>query len=307
MFRRAAFLVCWLMVLATVPAAGRQTTLEDPDPIVVPAARSETDIDRAVTFALATKGWAVQKRVADEIVATYSPNTHVAEITVAIGNGRIVIGYRSSVNLNFEQDGGAREIHPAYNTWVQALHDEIARNLADGVPVDAVLPVVTGKTNPRPVEKFSNFGRFTMVAAELAPTYTGNTTAEDALRNVRHALDLELAPLLDTWTRAVTPDARELRIEPVVDEIRFIGTATRIFAGMLAGRSSVTVRVRYVDVTTGATIAEPRFHLTARGNGWSASTRDYGMLERAGASVAAYTRANYTEAVGGTTEPVVSP
>ena len=146
-----------------------------------------------------------------------------------------------------------------------------------------------------------------MVAAELAPTYAGDKTAEDALRNIRHALDLELAPLLVTWTLGAAPDARELRIEPVVDEIRFIGTATRIFAGMLAGRSSVTVRVRYVDAATGATVAEPHFHLTARGNGWSLATRDYGMLERAGTAVTAYTRANYSDAVGGTTEPLASP
>jgi hypothetical protein len=291
-----------LAVLVSPLASARAAPLEEPPPIAVPAERSEVDVVRAIKFSLAEKGWVVESEKPGSISASHSPRKHVARVEITTAAGQVTIKYVDSVNLNFAQKGDKREIHPAYNEWVTALHDQIARNVAQGVAADAAMPAVNdGKTrNPPPAEKFSNFGRFELAEATMGPPYAGQKPNEDARANIQHSLVEKLGTTLNEWGAAAKPDARVLRVEPNVDHIRFIGTAARLFVGRMAGRSSVILKVRFVDVATGAVVAEPEFYLEAEpANGFSASARDYKMLENIAAAVAEYTKANYTEAVGG--------
>lgn len=302
MNRYFAALVLACVSLTSPFTYARQAELQDPAPLAVPADRSPDEAMRAVEFALATRGWVVEARSPDQLTASYSPRSHVARIAIVLAGGQVTIRYVESQNLNFEQDGDHREIHPAYNTWVAALHDEIDRTLKAGVAADAPLPAVTGgrSSNPPPTHKFSEFDRFELLATTMGAPYAGQPANDDALRNIQHALDLRLAPQVAAWNASEAAGGRLLRIEPRVDHIRFIGTAARVFAGRMAGRSSVILKVRYLDVASGKIVAEPEFYLIAdAANGFSVSARDYKMLENVAQMAADYTLANYEKAVGG--------
>jgi hypothetical protein len=298
----AVAITCLTISFVSANAYARQTDLVEPEAVAIPAGQATADTLNAIKFALAKKNWVIENTLPNHVEASHSQGGHSARIAVDSTATQVSIRYVDSVNLNFEQDGNQREIHPTYNKWVADLRSELASDVSNGVPADAVLPQVTGQrtSNPPPSEKFSNFNRFELADATLASGYAGQEVNEDALRNIRFALTNKLGPVLAQWNAAAPAKARVLRIEPIVEEIRFIGTAARIFVGALAGRSNVTVKVRYIDVATGTVIANPElFERSDRATGFTVSARDYKMLENIGAAVTKYTQENYANAVGG--------
>jgi len=65
-------------------------------------------------------------------------------------------------------------------------------------------------------------------------------------------------------------DKNSLLIEPFVDDIRFVGGATRSYTGFYAGDSGVTLRVTFTDLSQDKIIASPAFYQrTAAMAGWA--------------------------------------
>ena len=301
--RHAVLALVALSALLAVPnASAKLAEVQDPSPIAVPAGKTVAEVVRAVKYSIASQGWAVDEEQPGRIVASYKPRSHVARVTVTIAPEQVTIQYLSSENLKFEEEKGKRLIHPAYNGWVRGLRDNMERTVIAGVAEGTAMPTVAGTTatNPAPTEKFGNFGRFELLEATMGPPFAGQKANDDALRNIRHNINLNLGPYVELWNSKGAPGARLLRIEPAVEHIRFVGSGARFFAGRMAGRSSVIVKVKYTDVATGNTIAYPEFYLVAdAANGFTLAANDYKMLENIGAIVAEYTKANYLDAVGG--------
>ena len=163
----------------------------------------------------------------------------------------------------------------------------------------------SSSTNPPPVEKLSHFDRFEVEPITMGEPYAGQDANEAALKKIQENLDLRLDPVIANWntSKPENTPARVLRIVPKVRDIRFISGASRVFGGVLAGRSAVVLDVEFIDVETGATIASPEFY--AHANGWAGAysfgVADNIMLIRPGTLITEYVEANYDALVGGRT------
>ncbi len=159
-------------------------------------------------------------------------------------------------------------------------------------------------TNPAPAEALSAFQRFEVVPLAMGAPWAGQAANEAAKTNLQANLDERLGPWLAEVNAGADADAgRVLRIEPYIGGIRFITGGKRVFAGAFAGKSRVLLRLRLVDVATGAVIAEPEFYQHAAGmaGAYSFGGADKAMLERVATLAADYLRANHAAAVGGPT------
>lgn len=153
--------------------------------------------------------------------------------------------------------------------------------------------------NPPPSEPLANFQHF-----ELAPTTASTEAAKEA--KALTAIDTHLFEKLSAATapwEAPGAGGRTLRIEPRVEQLKFVGVAGRFWAGALAGSSAVVVKMRLVDVATGKVVAEPEFYqrAAAMGGAFSVGGSDHGMLVRIATVAQQYLQRNYHRAVGGPT------
>lgn len=123
-----------LAIAASLPAMART-----PVPVIDPAPVSfvtqpppDAAAFRAILLkAAAAHDWAIQGAKGD----TYTlqlvvRNKHTATVDVKYTEQGYSITYASSTNLNFTEKGGARLIHPHYNTWVEALNRAIQLELS---------------------------------------------------------------------------------------------------------------------------------------------------------------------------------
>ncbi len=163
----------------------------------------------------------------------------------------------------------------------------------------------SSEMNPPPTERFSHFDRFEVEPITMGAPYAGQEANEAALKKIQENLDLRLHPVVADWNASepANAPARVLRIVPHVRDIRFISGASRVFGGVLAGRSAVVLDVDFIDVQTGTTIASPEFY--AHSNGWAGAysfgVADNIMLIRPGTLITEYVEANYEALVGGRT------
>ncbi|HXU93867.1 MAG TPA: hypothetical protein VFP33_09450 [Gallionella sp.] len=156
-------------------------------------------------------------------------------------------------------------------------------------------------TNPPPSEAYSNFSRIEVKAATLAPAFSNDGANQKAVERINANLNKRLEGVLPEWNKRPT-NGRRLIIEPVVSEIRFIGVGARLFAGPLAGSSSVKVDVKVIDASTGKVIDNPEFYQrSSAGSGFALGVADNMMLVRMGELVGDYIIRNYPKAVGGKT------
>jgi hypothetical protein len=155
-------------------------------------------------------------------------------------------------------------------------------------------------TNPPPEVAFNQYSAFELRPLGIAPRFANQSGNEAARVKVQKELELRLKPVLAAWTK---PGGNVLVIEPVIDEIKFIGGAARFWAGTLAGSSAVIVSVTYRDANTGNVVARPQFyqHASAWGGSFTFGVTDNLMLNRIAELVSQYTQANYARAVGGPT------
>lgn len=150
--------------------------------------------------------------------------------------------------------------------------------------------------NPPPKRALADFEQFEVRRITAAP----GVGEEAAMAKIQQNLDQKLGPLVGRWTK---PEGDTLVIEPMVQELKFVGGGARFFAGSLAGSSAVRMTVRLTDKATGEVIAEPEFYQRAQavGGAWSVGGTDNAMLVRITSVVQDYLASNYAKPVGGPT------
>jgi hypothetical protein len=150
--------------------------------------------------------------------------------------------------------------------------------------------------NPPPSEPLANFQHF-----ELAPLKTAPDAGEnvEAVKSIDTHLKEKLGPLATSWSSS-TPGGRTLRIEPTIEQMKFVSVTSHIFAGPFAGSSGVVMNIRLVDADTGKLVAEPQFYQRTPGIA-GAYGADYGMLVRIATVAEQYMQRNRQAAVGGPT------
>lgn len=158
-------------------------------------------------------------------------------------------------------------------------------------------------SNPPPIEKFSNYSHIELKAAQLAPAMAGHSANQRALAKIQENLAQNMESHLKQWNTRKTGNGRTLLIEPVVEQIKFIGGGARFFAGPLAGSSAVVMKLNITDAKTHKVIAHPEFY--QRAEAWSGAftlgVHDNLMLTRTARIASDYLINNYPQAVGGPT------
>ncbi len=163
----------------------------------------------------------------------------------------------------------------------------------------------TAEENPPPAEPLSAFTRFEVKPITMGAPYTGQEANEKALVKIQENFDLRVNPLLASWnTRkddAMQP--RTLRIEPYLQDIKFVNATARVWAGAMAGSSAVVLRIRLIDAERNVEIAHPEFfqRAAAMGGAWTFGSTDNNMLVRITELASNYLMNNYASAVGGPT------
>ncbi|HEY5799616.1 MAG TPA: hypothetical protein VIT92_05315 [Burkholderiaceae bacterium] len=165
----------------------------------------------------------------------------------------------------------------------------------------------SASTNPPPAEAFSQYGRIEVRPAMFMDGVTGNAAALAKINeNIQHDLKAPLAQ----WN-SQPENGRRLVVQPVVEQLSFKHGAGRVLLGPLVGSSGVLMRLQIRDAS-GKTVASPEFfqRANAMAAGWTFGVHDNLMLTRVANLASGYLKANYTQAVGGTTggdDPVVAP
>ena len=161
----------------------------------------------------------------------------------------------------------------------------------------------SANTNPPPAERFGNFSRIEIKPALLTTEMASNSANQRALVKIQENLDLNLKTYLQQWNSEKTGNGRTLVIEPVVEQIKFIGAGARVFAGPLAGSSAVVMKLKITDTATNKIVAYPEFF--QRAEAWSGAftfgVHDNLMLTRTARIASDYVINNYSQAVGGPT------
>ncbi|MDR1709831.1 MAG: hypothetical protein LBS70_08955 [Candidatus Accumulibacter sp.] len=157
--------------------------------------------------------------------------------------------------------------------------------------------------NPPPAEAFSAFGRFELKPVALAREFSAHAANQAAAAKIQTYFDERVKPAVDEWNARGAPGGRTLTIEPVIEQIRFIRTAARIFSGPFAGSSAVVMKVKYTDAASGKIVAQPEFyqHASAGAATMTYGGQDQAMLARIVTLVAEYNARNYDAPVGGPT------
>lgn len=159
--------------------------------------------------------------------------------------------------------------------------------------------------NPPPSAPFNGYGSYELKPLVMGAPYAGQAPNEKAAARIREHLAAQVAPIVTAWTSAGTAAGKPgtLEIEPVVEQIKFIGGSTRFWVGAMAGSSYVVLRLKIREKDTGTVLAEPEFfqRAAAMSGAWTVGGQDNDMLQRIVTVATAYLTANYPAAVGGPT------
>lgn len=298
-----------LLVSYVTPMHARSSKLVEPDNLKVPKGLSADVVQRAIEGSLRELDWAVPKKLSDNpliLRSTFEPSRHSITVDIEQKGDALSFSYADSKEMSYKIKNGEPRIHPIYKEWTQALSERIEKNLSlgDSYKYDAATAALAKGVNPPPEKSLNSYSRFELEPATLEAFYQSHEGNEATRRNLEHNLNLKLRPLIDSWNQDQDGESRTLTIKPHIRAVRFIGTAARLWAGMLPGRSWIYVQVELVDKETGETIAHPKFYRAARlGNGLSASRNDYAMVEMMAADIALFSKNNYKTPVGGGERP----
>jgi hypothetical protein len=152
--------------------------------------------------------------------------------------------------------------------------------------------------NPQPSEAFRNFDRFELAKLELPASYD-NAANQRATVKIEENLQKGLTPRFEEWQGKGTTRGRSLRIEPRIEEIKFVSVGSRIMVGAMAGSSAVRIKVAFRDAGSGGLIAEPEFYRSANAFTSTYGVQDNLMLNSIAEAIVQYTLNNYTAPVGG--------
>jgi hypothetical protein len=125
-----ALLVASLAGLVATPALARQPVLlvDYPNqPITTASGKvpAPEKVREAIVLAASSKGWTTQDAGPGKLVATLLIRKHTAVVNVTYSPQSFGIAYESSANLEFEDRGFQRLVHPNYNKWVHNLLEAI--------------------------------------------------------------------------------------------------------------------------------------------------------------------------------------
>src|SRR5688572_13181937 len=126
---RSMTVVAALALFAWITPLAAREELVDPPPIAVPESLAEEDVASAIKGALVARGWTIMKQRPGRIDATLFLRKHVANIEIAYDREQIVVGYKSSENLDYAERRGRRLIHDNYLGWIQNLVNDIRRHV----------------------------------------------------------------------------------------------------------------------------------------------------------------------------------
>ena len=158
--------------------------------------------------------------------------------------------------------------------------------------------------NPAPTSSFSSYSQIELNPVQFDPGLPSGSANQAALDKIQENVDAEIGLTLEQWnSNPSTTSNGRLVIEPVITEMKFVGGATRVLAGALAGSSAVVMKVRIYDSESGDTIAYPEFYqrAAAMGGAYTVGVTDNLMLVRIANLLVEYVKSNYENAVGGPT------
>ena len=150
-----------------------------------------------------------------------------------------------------------------------------------------------------PKVPFKAFERVALYPITISPDFADDGANIDA----RDKMDGYLKELLSaTFSNkefvileegdTITPtDKRTLAISPRIKEIKYINTATRIFAGAMAGGTASLMDVKFEDVSNNVVIGQPEFYADA--SAWSGWGADNKALNRVIEDINHYIRINH--------------
>jgi hypothetical protein len=154
-------------------------------------------------------------------------------------------------------------------------------------------------SNPPPAEALSDFQHYELMPATIS---AGAAHETEAFSRIQAYLQERVASTVAGWQNH-NESGRTLRIEPRIEQLKYVSGGARFFAGDFAGSSAVVMKVKLTDAQTGQLIAEPEFYqrAAAEGGTWSFGGTDKGMLARIATVAQQYLQRNYLQAVGGPT------
>jgi hypothetical protein len=158
--------------------------------------------------------------------------------------------------------------------------------------------------NPPPSAALNSYGTYELKELTIAGAFAGQGANEKAAAKIREHIAAQVAPIVAAWTTAgkANGKAGTVVIEPVLDQIKFIGGKTRFWAGALAGSSYVVLKLKITD-SSGAVVAEPEFYqrASAMSGAWTGGGQDNDMLQRIVTLMSGYLTGNYETPVGSAT------
>ena len=186
----------------------------------------------------------------------------------------------------------ARNAAPSASGRIGALFVLLAFTLAQGCATKLTKPAVP----PQPTTvKLSTFETVTMKKVEIAPEFASAGANQKAARKINEVLVYNMRMVFPNLREASGEDVQTgLLIEPLIQEIKFIGGAARFWVGAMAGSSAVLIKVSFRDASTGELIGEPQFYRAANAytGGWSMGSTDNRMLEDIAKDIVNYATLN---------------
>lgn len=129
-----------LLAVLALPAAAdaqlRATDLENPDPVSVPEGLEASAVHDAIESALYRRDWTIHSEDAEQgiIIADLHIRDHWAQIEIVYGSDEVVIEYRDSDNLHYDQRDDGEIIHRNYLGWVDNLVTDIRQEMSRAAP-----------------------------------------------------------------------------------------------------------------------------------------------------------------------------
>ena len=168
----------------------------------------------------------------------------------------------------------------------------LAFTLAQGCATNLSKP--DGTPQPTPV-RLSTFKTITMKKIEIAPDFASAGANQKAAKKINEVLVENMRMVFPNLRETDGEDVRSgLLIEPLIQEIKFIGGAARFWVGAMAGSSAVLMKVTFRDASTGEVLQAPQFYRSAGAysGSWSMGVADNRMLEDVAKDVVNYAKLN---------------
>jgi hypothetical protein len=135
---------------------------------------------------------------------------------------------------------------------------------------------------PAPTTPLSSYARFELKPMEMADSVANDQAKAAVAKDLDTRLQAVVQPMLTRWnTASGDRPAKTLIVQPRVTQLRVIHGATRVFAGAMAGDSSITMDLELRDAATGAVIAKPSIARSANAmaGAWSFGATDRNLLD----------------------------